>query len=141
MKKLFIIISCLLNIQGIAQVGVTIYNTSGMGIGFPVNKRIFGEFKAYSNMYLSSMRMETDICLNIKRTKAVNIYAGIGAIAVPFEGEFKRVSIPFGIQISPFENLRNLAFILEFAPEIYDDIYVRSMWGIRYNFLKDMKEN
>lgn len=140
MKKIFIVISCLFCIEVFAQVGVTIYNTKGMGIGFPVNKRFFGEFKAYSNMYLSSMRMEVDICINIQKTEYRNIYIGIGTIAVPFEGEFKNIAVPLGLQISPFENFRNLAFVLEMSPEIYEDVYIRTLWGIRYNFLNDQKE-
>ncbi|MBI4647483.1 MAG: hypothetical protein HY738_13065 [Bacteroidia bacterium] len=136
MKKLLIISSCFFCITAYAQIGVSIYNTKAMGIGFPVNKRFFGEFKAYSNMYLTNMRMEIDVCINIKKTDALNIYAGLGAIAVPVAEEFKKVTVPLGLQVSPFENFRNFSFIMEIAPEIYEDVYLRTLWGVRYNFLK-----
>jgi hypothetical protein len=136
MKKLFLIIGCIISLQAFPQFGVTIYNTTAMGIGVPMNKKVFGEIKAYSNMYLSSMRMEADICYNIRRTKTLNIYAGIGAVTAPFDQEFKSISVPLGLQVSPFENLPNLSFVLELAPEIYEDVYIRSLWGIRFNFIK-----
>lgn len=139
MKKLLIISSCFFCFCTYAQIGVTIYNTKAMGIGFPVNKRIFGEFKAYSNMYLTSMRMEVAICVNIKKSETLNIYAGIGGIAVPFAEEFKKVTVPVGLQVSPFENFRNFSFIMEIAPEIYEDVYIRSLWGVRYAFFKKTK--
>jgi hypothetical protein len=134
MKKLLFFISLLLYLNSSGQVGISIYNTKAMGVGFPMNKMIFGEVKAYSNMYIASMRMEADLCINLKRTETLNIYAGIGVLAVPYSGDYVSFTVPLGLQISPFESPRNLSLVMEIAPEISDEVYLRSLWGLRYSF-------
>jgi hypothetical protein len=134
MKKLLLFVSLLLCLNSSGQVGISIYNTKAMGVGFPLNKRLFGEVKAYSNMYIASMRMEGDFCVNLKRTETLNIYAGFGAIIVPYSGDYVSFSVPLGLQISPFESLRKLSLVMEIAPEISDEVYLRSLWGLRYSF-------
>ncbi|MEI7594563.1 MAG: hypothetical protein WCK02_02365 [Bacteroidota bacterium] len=136
MKKLVLIILFFVSTSSFAQLSLSVYGDKAMALSVPVNKRIFSELRAYSNMYLKSMKLEPMVLVNFKRSRNANVYGGVGAVFVPNDVSYLRVSVPIGVQITPFKDFRNLAFVIEVAPEIYDEVYLRSTWGIRYIFMK-----
>ena len=139
MRKIGFIALLLYSINGFSQLSFTVYETKAIGLEFPVNAPLYLQVKAYSNMYVKSMKIEPTLMFNLRRTKLYNISIGAGVVLVPLDLNYLRFSVPFGVSVYPFRELRNLSFVMEVAPEIYSDVYVRSMWGIRYAFIKMAK--
>ena len=139
MKKIIIITLFFISFKSFSQLSFTVYENKAVGLEFPVNAPLYLQVKAYTNMYVNSMKIEPTIMVNIRRTKLYNINIGAGVVMVPTDMQYLRFSVPMGVSVYPFRELRNFSIVMEVAPEFYNNVYIRSMWGIRYSFIKMAK--
>jgi len=125
-----------ISVKGFSQVSLSYYSSSlsKIGLGYNFNKRLWGEFRLYSDTHLDNVTTELVVCYNIVKKARHNIYVGIGGGAGFFEG----VVIPVGLQFTPIKTFKRFSMQIEFEPtlDFESDIIFQSSWGFRYTFGK-----
>lgn len=108
-------------------------SNSKVGIGYDFNEKLWAELRIYSNLALYEITVEPLLNYNFVRRDQYKTYVGLGLVLNEINGVF----LPVGVQVSPFENLRNFSFHIELQIiEVFDynDTYLNGYWGLRYRF-------
>lgn len=140
-KCLFIPLLCIFMNSAFAQLTLTGYSTFAVGAETKLYKKINGEFRIFTNNILDESNMEVQFYYGFAPRKYHQIRLGAGVNGNLFYGEVNTVQLPLQLHIFPLQDLKRLAFVIEFAPQwiTYDPIdpetlILRNLWGIRYTF-------
>lgn len=125
----------------IAPVHAGIYYSGLKGqvaIGTDIEKKYFGELRFGANDVLESpFGIEALIHRNLVREEWFNFHLGL-MVGPYFESGNLRVGVPLGFTLKPFENHKQLAFLMEATPNAFIDIgsyfNLRANVGLRYTF-------
>ncbi len=121
-----------------SQLGLTSYSVYGIGINTTPSKRISGEFKAFANRSVEDILVEFDVFYNFKSSDYHRFAVGIGLNLGPFRGfdHVNALTIPAMIEIYPLQEFKKISLLFELSPElvINNNLFLRSLWGIRYTF-------
>ncbi len=121
---------------------------SELSISSNPNKILWGDMRLLTNTFWGNITVEPALMVNIKRSKSVNYYTGIGVNCNFFNG-FNDVSVingyslNFGARIKPIENVPNLQCIFEIAPymnQSFDGGLLKTRLGLAYQFEKKGEE-
>lgn len=127
-----------LSINSYAQISITSYSIYALGISTSQNKAISGELKTFANSSVTNLWLEADVFYNFKPKPYHRFSIGLGVKTEPFVGfdQFRALTIPAQLEIFPLQDFKKVSIMFEIAPEFIDqdDVYVRSLWGIRYSF-------
>lgn len=122
-----------------AQLTVSFYSFGGLSISTDNNKMISVELKTFLNRSFEDLMFEHTIMYNFEQKEFHQISIGLGLNSQPFGGFdfFNGITIPIQLEISPFEKMKNISFLIECTPQI-GEFYssARALWGIRYKFIK-----
>lgn len=140
MKCLFIPL-LFLSLNAVSQLSITGYSTFAIGAETKLHKNLSGEFRVFTNDILYDSNMEVQFYYGFAPGKYHQIRLGAGVNGNLFYGEVNTVQLPFQLHIFPLQDLKQLAFVIEFAPQwlTYDPldsetIILRNLWGVRYTF-------
>jgi hypothetical protein len=126
----------------IAPVHAGIYYSGLKGqvaIGTDIEQKYFGELRFGANDILESpFGIEALIHKNLVREERFNFHLGL-MVGPYFDSGNFRLGIPLGFTIKPFENHKQLAFLMEATPNAFVDaigsyINLRANLGLRYTF-------
>lgn len=124
-----------------SQVSITGYSTFAIGAEITLFKNISGEFRIYTNEILDETNMEVQFYHGFKSGKYHQIRIGAGINGNLFLGEVYSLQVPLQLHIFPLQDLKRLAFVIEFAPQWTignvlgtDTLILRNLWGVRYSF-------
>jgi hypothetical protein len=124
-----------------AQLSLTGYSTFAIGAETKVYKNLSGEFRVYTNDILYDSNMEVQFYYGFAQKKYHQIRLGAGVNGNLFYGEINTIQLPVQLHLFPFQDLKRLAFVIEFAPQwiTYDPLgtetlILRNLWGVRYTF-------
>ncbi|PSL05544.1 hypothetical protein [Cecembia rubra] len=107
-----------------------------VAIGTDIEQKYFGELRFGANDMLDSpFGIEALFHRNLVREEWFNFHMGF-MVGAYFESDDFRVGIPLGFTIKPFENHRQLAFLMEATPNVFVESYfnLRANLGLRYTF-------
>ena len=117
-----------------SQISVSYYSSSLSKIGFGYNfsNKLWTELRIYSNTPFYDVSPELVLCYNILNKEKFNVYAGIGGVVNYFNG----VSVPVGVQFTPFDKLDKFSLHIELQPTIIFNTssILQTSWGVRYKF-------
>ena len=108
-------------------------SNSKVGVGYDFSEKLWAELRIYSDLPLYDITVEGSLNYNFVRRDQYRTYVGLGMVLNEINGIF----LPLGVQVSPFENLRNFSFHIELQIiEVFDynDTYLNGYWGLRYRF-------
>lgn len=108
-------------------------NLSKIGLGYNFNEKLWGELRIYSGTLIEKITPEIVLNYNFLQKEHFKTYFGGGVVLNYFNAIVSQV----GIQIQPFDNLKNFSFVLEAQPQYnwdYEDFYFNAFGGIRYKF-------
>ncbi|MFK7907354.1 MAG: hypothetical protein AB8B69_19620 [Chitinophagales bacterium] len=117
---------------------------SELSITSNTNKILWGDMRLLTNTFWGNITVEPALMVNIKKSKFVNYYTGVGVNCNFFNG-FNDVSVingyslNFGARIKPIENAPNLQCIFEIAPymnQSFDGGLLKTRLGLAYQFKK-----
>ena len=124
-----------------AQLSITGYSTFAIEAETNLYKKLSGEFRVFTNDILYDSNMEVQFYYGFAPREYHKIRVGVGMNANLFYGEVSTVQLPLQLHIFPLQDLKRLAFVIEFAPQwnINDAIgtetlILRNLWGVRYTF-------
>lgn len=124
-----------------SQLSITGYSTFAIGAETKLYKKLSGEFRVYTNDILYDSNLEVQFYYGFAPRKYHQIRLGAGVNGNFFYGEVNTVQIPLQLHVFPLQDLKQLAFVIEFAPQwiTYDPIdpetlILRNLWGVRYTF-------
>lgn len=120
-----------------AQLSVAYYDSSMPKIGFAykLENKLWTELRVYTNRFIDDFSPEWVACYDISQKDRHSIYAGVGVVINVFEG----MVVPVGLQMRPFDKLKDLSFHIELMPMLTfsEDILLQASWGIRYDLKVD----
>lgn len=127
--------------KSFSQIGISTYSIYALGINTSQNKMISGELKTFANKNIEDLLMEIDVYFNFKPREYHRFSIGLGINAGPFRS-FDRIhafTIPAQLEVYPLQNFKKLSLLFELSPEfvVEEDVFIRSLWGIRYTFGKE----
>lgn len=142
MKKfarfLILIILVLSSSDSFTQIGVSSSSLYSIGINSSRSKRINGELKIFANRSINNILIETDMFFNFNQSSYHRFSIGVGINLIPFResDRINAITIPAQLEFFPLQQFKTLSMFFELAPEfiIEDNLYIRSLWGIRYTF-------
>jgi hypothetical protein len=143
MKNLpLIVILIIFSSSGVSsQLSLTAYSTYAIGVETKLHKNLSGEFRIYTNDILDDTNMEAQFYYGFSPRKYHQFRIGAGINANIFDGEVNTLQLPVQLHIFPFQELKRLAFVIEFAPQWFihdpistDNLILRNLWGVRYSF-------
>lgn len=108
-------------------------NLSKIGLGYNFNEKLWGELRIYSGTSIDEITPEIVLNYNFVQKEYFETYFGGGVVLNYFNGIVSQV----GVQIKPFENVKNFSFVIEAQPQYnwdYEDFYFNAFGGIRYKF-------
>ena len=108
-------------------------NLSKIGLGYNFNDKLWGELRVYSGTSIEEITPEIVLNYNFVQREYFETYFGGGVVLNYFNGIVSQV----GVQIKPFENVKNFSFLIEAQPHYnwdYEDFYFNAFGGIRYKF-------
>lgn len=122
-----------------SQIGVTSYSIYSLGINTGQNRPVSGELKIFANRSIEEVLMEADLFYNFKPRPYHRFSVGAGLNTGPFRDyDFvNSVTIPVQLEIFPLQEFKRLSLMFELTPEFFiefEDVNLRSLWGIRYSF-------
>ena len=120
-----------------SQIAVTSYSIYALGVNTSKDKKISGELKVFSNRYLEETCFEISGLFNLPKKDYYQFSLGLGFNTVPFISNFANaLTFPMQMEVYPLQSLKQLSFVIEFAPEwCFDDLMTtRHLWGVRYTF-------
>ena len=124
-----------------AQLSITGYSTFAIGAETKLYKNLSGEFRVYTNDILYDSNLEVQFYYGFAPRKYHQIRLGAGVNGNLFYGAINAVQLPIQLHIFPLQDLKRLAFVIEFAPlwpvedELSPDtLILRNLWGVRYTF-------
>ncbi|MBK9255071.1 MAG: hypothetical protein IPM42_06245 [Saprospiraceae bacterium] len=139
--NLLIFLFSLCTFTATSQLTTTAYSTYAIGIETKLTKDLSGEFRIYTNNILDDTNMEAQFYYGFSPRKFHQIRIGAGINGNLFEGEVNSLQMPVQLHIFPFQDLKRLAFVIEFAPQWFtydpigtDNLILRNLWGLRYTF-------
>jgi hypothetical protein len=136
-KIILIFVLLAIGSKAYSQIGITYYYSSN-AVAFNTSPKykISAELKVSVNNYIEDLAMELDAFYNFKSKEYHRFSIGAGL-------RFDRLSgaaftIPFLLEVFPFQEFKNVSFLLELTPEIYieDQVNLRSLVGLRYTLGK-----
>lgn len=136
LQALFILFLLFSFSESKAQVSASYFgnvSNSKVGIGYDFNEKLWTEVRLYSGTTLRNLTVEAVLNYNFLRRDKYRTYVGAGIVVNYLNG----LVVPLGVQFSPFENLNNFSFHIEFQPmyEVdYQNIFIEGFWGLRYKF-------
>lgn len=140
MKCLFIPL-LFFSLNAVSQLSLTGYSTFAIGAETKLHKNLSGEFRVFTNDILYDSNMEVQFYYGFTPGKYHQIRLGAGVNGNLFYGEVNTLQLPLQLHIFPLQDLKRLAFVIEFAPQwiTYDPIdpetlILRNLWGVRYTF-------
>jgi len=120
------------------QVTLSTYSLQAIGISTDNDKKISGELKAFLNRDSEDILLEPNILYNFKQHDYHQFSIGLGFSVSPFReiDGVNGLTVPFQLEISPIENVKNFSVLMECTPQIGDGFSadIRTLWGIRYAF-------
>ena len=121
-----------------SQIGITYYTSNIIAVNTSKNNKISGELKVFANSDVEDIATELDAFYNFKLHEYHRFSVGAGFRLEVFSGEEAAITIPFKLEVFPFQKLKRVLFLFELAPEIYfeDPVKLRSLLGLRYSFEK-----
>lgn len=135
-RVLFLLVLSGLSYKSFAQFGVGFYQSelSFASFNYTFAQRFTGELRLSTSTYVSDLSPEIVATYRFINKPAHSVYAGLG-------GRFNLdpgLVLPLGLQVSPFEKMRNFAFATELAiiGVAEGDAVLRGALGIRYYFVK-----
>jgi len=141
MVSIFVLFVCFCTFSANAQLSVTGYSIFALGAETKVYKKLSGEFRIYTNDILYDSNMEVQFYYGFAPRKYHQIRLGAGVNGNLFYGELNTVQFPLQLHIFPLQDLKRLAFVIEFAPQWLafdelspDTLILRNLWGVRYSF-------
>ena len=140
-KKLAFTVLAILFLSGqiFAQVGITAYNQSAISIISPKSNLLQLELKTFLNVNARNTRFEALVLYPFVERPTHRFLFGGGLqtgfgnsdLPNPF------FCVPVQAEITPFEQVKQLALALEVAPLIIENnVIIRYMFGLRYYFGK-----
>ena len=141
MVSILVLFVCFCAFGANAQLSITGYSTFALGAETKVYKKLSGEFRIYTNDILYDSNMEVQFYYGFEPRKYHQIRLGAGVNGNLFYGELNTVQFPLQLHIFPLQDLKRLAFVIEFAPQWLafdelspDTLVLRNLWGVRYSF-------
>lgn len=141
MVSIFVLFVCFCTFNANAQLSITGYSIFALGAETKVYKKLSGEFRIYTNDILYDSNMEVQFYYGFAPRKYHQIRLGAGVNGNLFYGELNTVQFPLQLHIFPLQDLKRLAFVIEFAPQWLafdelspDTLVLRNLWGVRYSF-------
>ena len=140
MKKLLFLLALFIVSSAFSQFKITGYFDTEIGINYELSKNLQVEIRANDNL---GMEFNTELSLLYKIVSKdnYNLNFGFGVSTFPFHSENKdfleSFYVPVQIEITPFKETINFAFVLESAyhfSDIKDASGIRNSIGIRYLF-------
>lgn len=121
-----------------SQIGITYYTSNILALNTSKNYKISGELKVFANSDIEDIAMELDAFYNFKQHEYHRFSIGTGLRLEIFSGEYAAITVPFKLEVFPFQKFKRVLFLFELAPEIYfdDPVKLRSLLGLRYSFEK-----
>ena len=137
-KFCIILITLILSSKLYSQIGITYYTSNILAVNTSKNHKISGELKIFANNDIENIAMEFDAFYNFKPHEYHRFSIGTGLRLEVFSGEDAAITIPFKLEVFPFQKFKRVLFLFELAPEIYfdDSVKLRSLLGLRYSFEK-----
>ena len=140
MKKLLLILFILSSTTFFSQFKITGYFNSEIGVSYQFSNKIQTELRINDNLGIE-FNSELSLLYTITSKENYNINIGIGISTFPFHSKyidfFESYFLPFQIEITPFNGVKNLGFVLESSyhfSDITDASGVRNSIGVRYIF-------
>ena len=123
-----------ISVSAYSQLGVTGYVENAVGVNYAFASRFNVDFKLITSNF-NDIPVALSINYKLIKSDKYNIYAGAGFIANTEDADnLKAFIIPIGCEITPFENAKNLAFVIEALPTFNDNFILNKFFGIRYYF-------
>ena len=146
MKKFFLLLSVitlsLIYNKSQAQISVGYYHSnfvSEVSVGTSPEKRIFGEVRVATDT--DDFGLQVMGAYNFIRKEQVRVYFGVGLLEISgvpiLTDDPDYVTLPIGIQVTPFADFKNFAFQFEVSPlvEIRNpNVLIKGGIGFRYTF-------
>jgi len=139
MKKIAFLLFILVSVTSYSQFKATGYFDGKIGVSYAFSNKFQSELRVYDalgNEFNSSL----DLQYKIVSKEKFNINLGIGISLQPFHSNndtYESVFFPLMLEITPFSNSKNFAFVLETAyhnSDINEDSGMRNSIGVRYIF-------
>jgi len=123
-------------INSYSQMGITSYSINALAINTSQNKKISGELKLFANRNLDEVMTEVNVFYNFKARPYHRFSVGLGLNVVPLKevDPIHAITLPAAIEIYPLQDFKRLSLLFELTTEFTEDIFIRTMWGVRYSF-------
>ena len=137
-KFCIILVFIIIGTEVYSQIGITYYTSNILAVNTSKNNKISGELKVFANSDIENTAMEMDAYYNFKSYEYHRFSIGTGFRLEVFSGEDAAITVPFKLEVFPFQKFKRVLFLFELAPEIYfdDSVKLRSLLGLRYSFEK-----
>lgn len=138
--RLSIVLFLIISSKSYSQIGITYYSLDVISANFATKKvsNITGELKiSTNNREMDGFPIELDLFYRFKRDEQNRFSIGVAFKTDPITGNDSEFLIPITIEVYPFQEFKNVSFVLEFAPEIILEeqrVLIRSLVGLRYTF-------
>jgi len=135
----FILMTVLPGRDACAQLGLTTYAFTAVGLNTSQAKKYYLEGKLFTNVpFDDGIPLEFAIFRRLKHTENYRFSLGAGLNLNPFRG-FDIINffvLPVTFQVTPVQSLKNLSLIAELSPAILPEegFMLRQLWGFRYTF-------
>nr|WKN37600.1 hypothetical protein K4G66_02600 [Tunicatimonas sp. TK19036] len=133
---LFLLLAFGITYKASAQFGVSYYQSdlSFASFHYTFAERLTAELRLSTSTFLYDLSPEIVATYQFIHKPTHAVYAGAGGRFNLYPG----IVFPLGLQVSPFEKLRNFAFSTELAiiGVVEGDAVLRGALGIRYYFVK-----
>jgi len=139
--NLLVLFVCFCTLSANAQLSLTAYSTFALGAETKLSKKLSGEFRIYTNNILHESDMEVQFYYGFAPKKYHQIRLGVGVNGNIFNEEVNTFQVPVQLHIFPLQEMKRLAFVIEFTPQWLaindlspDSLILRNLWGVRYSF-------
>jgi len=141
MVSILVLFVCFCTFGANAQLSITGYSTFAVGAETKLYKKLSGEFRIYTNSILDETNMEVQFYYGFAPKKYHQIRLGVGVNGNIFNEEINTFQLPLQLHIFPLQEMKRLAFVIEFTPQWLalddvspDSLILRNLWGVRYTF-------